>query len=178
MTVLAFVRWAFSPGGAAAYRWVLVALTIGYLAAHAQVRDRSPREGVLLLDAAGLAALALAATFVGVTAVYFAPGATTSLSLTLSAGAGWELVLLLAGFGLCAFAAVERQAGPGYLGVAVLAAFVDTAGADEGLLWWPVILLVCGMAAIGPGLRPARPLPPEPTPPGGPGETVPMPDRG
>jgi hypothetical protein len=85
-------------------------------------------------------------------------------------------VILLGGFGLCAFSAVEREPGPGFLGVAVLGLFVLSLG-GAGLLWWPLILILGGGLAIGMGLRPARPLPPEPTPPGGPAETVPLPER-
>ncbi len=147
---------------------------LGYLVAHAQVRERAPREGVLLMDAVGLAAVGLGVLVAfdgsaGVAGVISGSGG--------SAGWGWQLVLLLVGIGLAAFAAVEREGGPGLLALIVLAGFVTIAGVHDSLLWWPLILLLGGALAIGIGLRPARPLPPEPTPPGGPGETVPMPER-
>ena len=70
-------------------------------------RDHHPARAVAFADAGGLAALALALTFV-VDQVFgssplFGPGA----------GTGWELFLYACGFGLCAFSAVDRAPGPG-----------------------------------------------------------------
>jgi hypothetical protein len=76
----------------------------------------------------------------------------------------WEVVVLGAGFGLVAYAAADRAPGPAYLGVAALTAFVavSSVGADPTLEWWPILLLVVGGLMLLAGLRPARPLPPEP----------------
>jgi hypothetical protein len=166
---LAFVQWAFSPDTPTAFRWVLLLLAVVYLGAHAQVREHSHRDGVLLLDASGAAMLALALSLE-------APPLGLLFAHADFGGTWWHLVILLGGFGLCAFSAVEREPGPGFLGVAVLGLFVLSLG-GAGLLWWPLILILGGGLAIGMGLRPARPLPPEPTPPGGPAETVPLPER-
>lgn len=166
---LAFVQWAFSPDTPTAFRWVLLLLAVVYLGAHAQVREHSHRDGVLLLDASGTAMLALALSLE-------APPLGLLFAHADFGGTWWHLVILLGGFGLCAFSAVEREPGPGFLGVAVLGLFVLSLG-GAGLLWWPLILILGGGLAIGMGLRPARPLPPEPTPPGGPAETVPLPER-
>ena len=75
-------------------------------------------------------------------------------------------MLLGAGFGLVAFGAVDRSPGPAYLGVVNLVLFILTVGRDGGdtLYWWPLVLLAGGMAMLAAGLRPRRPLPPEPAP--------------
>jgi hypothetical protein len=70
-------------------------------------------------------------------------------------------VLVAVGFGLIAYGAVDRERGPVWLGVAVLAAFVLLASWGN-LLWWPLILLVIGVAAIVAGLRPTTAAPPAP----------------
>jgi hypothetical protein len=76
----------------------------------------------------------------------------------------WELVALAAGCGLIAYGAVDRAPGAAWLGVAHLLAFaiVVNASAEATLLWWPLILLLLGGGAMAAGLRPRRPLPPEP----------------
>ncbi len=35
---------------------------------------------------------------------------------------------------------------------------------DDDVLWWPLVLLAGGIAMLVAGLRPRRPLPPEPDP--------------
>ena len=54
--------------------------------------------------------------------------------------------------------------GAAWLGLAHLVAFIGaaSAGADDTLLWWPLILLALGGAVLAAGLRPRSPLPPEP----------------
>jgi hypothetical protein len=76
----------------------------------------------------------------------------------------WELVLVAAGCGLVAYGAIERSPGPAWLGVANLVVFVIAAGSlsDETLYWWPLMLILLGAGAMGAGLRPRQPLPPEP----------------
>ena len=76
----------------------------------------------------------------------------------------WEFIVLGAGCGLIAYGAVDRVPGAAWLGVAHLVGFivVASAGADDTLLWWPLILLLLGGGAMAAGLRPRRPLPPEP----------------
>ena len=63
-----------------------------------------------------------------------------------------------------AYGAVDRVPGAAWLGVAQLAGFVVAASAeaDDTLLWWPLLLLALGAAALAAGLRPRSPLPPEP----------------
>ena len=77
-------------------------------------------------------------------------------------------MLLGAGCGLIAYAGVDREPGPGYLGFVVLASFVLIAGPDArdgaSILGWPLVLLLLGGALLVIGLRPRRELPPEPGP--------------
>ncbi|MDX6725320.1 MAG: hypothetical protein QOK49_125 [Baekduia sp.] len=164
--VLAFVGWAFHPVGLATFRWVLLGLMVVFGFAAVAQRDRRLRHGVALIDAAGLAALAIALTFVQ----------ETVLLGTLSApdgggnghvGSGWELLIVAAGFGLIAYSSVDRQPGPAYLGVANLVAFaVITSLADPGdgatLLGWPLALAIAAAVLLAIGLRPTTPAPPPP----------------
>jgi peptidoglycan/LPS O-acetylase OafA/YrhL len=76
----------------------------------------------------------------------------------------WEFIVLGAGCGLIAYGAVDRVPGAAWLGLAHLVAFLAaaSAGADDTLLWWPLVLLALGGGVLVAGLRPRRPLPPEP----------------
>lgn len=176
VAVLAFVRWVIHPRGAGDYRVALLLLILTFAALHARARERRRREGVLLVDAAGVTALALGA-------LGAAPLIVVSLIGPLSAGSGgpngptgWALVPLVTGCLLVAFAAIEREPGPGFLGAATLAIFAGEAGVagftSASLLGWPLVLLVLAVVVLGAGLRPSRALPPEPGGPGG--ATVPL----
>ena len=87
----------------------------------------------------------------------------------LNPGTGWELILLATGLALVAYAGVDREPGPGYLGFVVLVLFVVLAGQPSrggaSLIGWPILLLLIGGAGVAAGLRPRRDLPPEPGPP-------------
>jgi hypothetical protein len=160
IAVLAFVDLVFDPDGPNTFRWILELLIVVYVVLHLQFRERWPRHAVHLVNAAGLAAIALALTFAGFLAVPI--GGIESEA----PGTGWELVIISAGFGLVGYAAVEREPGPGYLGFVALLLFVVLAGVpgDDGpsLVGWPLLLLLAGGAGIAAGLRPRRELPPEP----------------
>jgi hypothetical protein len=172
---VAFVDWAFSPSGPGTLRWLLLALAIAFVLAALARRDARRCESVYLIDAAGAAILALGATFVGAAVIAYTPLPDAALGfLGIPAGApggGWKLVLLAAGLGLVAYAGVDREAGPAYLGTAILLVFVVLTGipaSDGASLWfWPLVLLLVGGAAVGAGLRPRRELPPEPPGAGG-----------
>jgi hypothetical protein len=155
VAVVAFVYWAFSPHGLDTARWLLLVLAGALALATVAQRDRHPARAVALADAGGLAALALALTF--------ALEPVLNGILGPGAGAGWELFLYACGFGLCAFSAVDRVPGPGWIGVALLlATTIVAAGGETTLLGWPLALAIGAGVLLTIGLRPSRPLPPPP----------------
>jgi hypothetical protein len=146
--------WLFDSETGTAYRWLLAIYAAALVLASLPLREPARRHAEVLIDAAGLAIVSIALTsFIG-------PVEWSGLSWL------WEAVILGAGFGLVAFGALDRSPGPAYLGVANLASFVFIVGDTEGetLYVWPVVLLVAGVAMLAAGLRPRRPLPPEPSP--------------
>jgi hypothetical protein len=158
--VLAFVAWAFDPSGAQTFRWVLLLLFAVYALCAVAQRDRRPRHGVALVNAAGVAALGIGWTL--------SPAVLFLALIDAGAGApwGWELVLVAAGWGLLAFASVEREPGPAYLGVLNLLVYVVLAGIPgrDGptLLGWPLFLAIAAGVLLVVGLRPSTPAPPAP----------------
>ncbi len=145
--VVALVAWAIDPADLAPLRWPLL-LAVAVLAlATVGRRDRAPRHAAAFADAGALAALGIA----------FA-------SLDAHAGgAGWELLLFAAGFGVLAYGAVDAERVAAVLGGAVLAGAVLVAAREEGALrWWPAVLAVGGLALLAVGLRPTTPAPPPP----------------
>ncbi len=167
---LAFVPWAFDPATADPQRWVLAGLLVAYGAGVMALRDRRRRHAVQLVSAAALATLALVLSFAG---SGLALGAALIGAGLGPAGWGWELLVLLVGFGLVAYAGADDERGPAYLGAAVLAGFVLLAAppgrGGPSLLGWPLVLAAMGLAGFVIGLRPRRPLPPEPDAGAGPG---------
>jgi hypothetical protein len=167
VVVLSFVDWVFDPKGVTTFRWILLLLIGGYALASLSQRGQRPRHGVQLVNAAGLAAIALALTFLFERLFGAIAGAFGGdVAGANGAGTGWELVLVACGFGLVAYGAVDREAGPAYLGVAVLLLFAWIAGVPgrdgASLIGWPVLLLIGAGALLVAGLRPSRPLPPPP----------------
>jgi hypothetical protein len=157
VAVVATVDWIWSPGGLGPFRWVLLGLMVVYGFLAIGQRDRRLRHGVALIDAAGLAVVAISASFVLVD--WFAGEGDEAW--------GWELLILAAGFGLIAYSSVDRQPGPAYLGVLNLAAFavITSLGVTrEGatLLGWPIALAAAAAALLAVGLRPTTPAPPPP----------------
>jgi hypothetical protein len=157
LAALGLVDLLFSPG-VQTFRWLLIALVAALAAATVASRDHRPARAVAFADAGGLTALALALTFVldqlFASSPLFGPGA----------GTGWELFLYACGFGLCAFSAVDRAPGPGWIGVAVLlATTVMAAGGKATLIGWPLVLAIGAGGLLVIGLRPSRPLPPAPS---------------
>ena len=138
--------WLFGAHGGP-LRWLLALMAAALGLVSVGLHAARPRHAQQAVNAAALATLGIALTGVG-------------FDETLSAF--WQAVLLAAGLGLLAFAALERAPGPAYLGVANLVAFVVSAAGADTLYWWPLALIAAGGAMVAAGLRPRRPLPPEP----------------
>lgn len=157
VAVLALVEWLLETGAGTA-RWVLLVLFAVFALGAMGRRDRDRRHAVQLVNAAGLAALAIASSF-GLAALFglFARG-----FVGFEVGWGWELFLVVCGCGLIAYAAVDREPGPGYLGAAVLLSFALLAAGGDSILGWPLVLAAAAGAMLVIGLRPSAPLPPEP----------------
>jgi hypothetical protein len=160
VAVLAGANWLFGAASQTTYRWLLLALAVGFALASLVLRGARPRHAELMVVTGGFATLAIFVlgalrALIGVFGPVFADGILPG---------PWELVLLVAGCGLIAYGAVDRVPGAAWLGVANLAGFVvaASAGADHTLLWWPMLLLLLGGGALAAGLRPRTPLPPEP----------------
>jgi hypothetical protein len=159
-SLLSAWEWVFDPDTFAAARWLLGLSAAALVMVALALRDSSPREAELLIEAAGLAILFIALQgLIGTT--FFGdeiPNADAALPNL------WEVVVFGAGCGLVAFGALERAPGPAWIGVANLAAFVFAVGLDgtDTLYFWPALLLLVGVAMLGAGLRPRQPLPPEP----------------
>ncbi|MBA2350015.1 MAG: hypothetical protein H0V81_17200 [Solirubrobacterales bacterium] len=196
---LAFFAWASDPSPGVE-RLLLLAMALVLALAAVSRRDRRPTHAAQLANAAGLALVAIATVpLVGATASVvlldaacglggtdaraLAPtgGASvaersTSCFLEGSVGWGWELPLLVGGFGLLAYGAVDRQRGPVLVGLLVLVGFVASASGfgREGLLGWPIVLAVAAGFMLIVGLRPTTPAPPEPLGPDEPGPPLPL----
>ena len=148
--------WLFDATSAAPYRWLLAAYAAALVLASLALREPARRHAEVLIDAAGLAVAAIP--------LVLNPGEV------LFGGASipgvWEVVLLGAGFGLVAFGALDRSPGPAYLGVVNLVLFIGVVSKSDTatLYWWPLVLIAGGSTMLIAGLRPRRPLPPEPRP--------------
>ena len=158
--LLAAANWILGVDSQAVYRWLLLALAVAFAGASVVLRAGRPRHAELMVITAGLATLAIVlVASVGALVIAFAGFGGTG-------GAGflpgfWELVVLAAGCGLIAYGALERVPGAAWLGFAHLFAFVVAAssGADDTLLWWPLVLLALGAGVLAAGLRPLGPRP-------------------
>jgi hypothetical protein len=162
-----FVSWVFQPTGPGTFRAMLVVLALGFAAGAVRLRDARRRHAVQLVNAAGLVTLVLALTFLAATLVRSAaPFVPAFYGALATAAFGWKLYLLAVGLGLVAYAGVDREPGPAYIGVAVLGAFAVLVGLPVSgrgsLVGWPLFLLIIGAAGLVIGLRPREPLPPPP----------------
>jgi hypothetical protein len=163
VAILAAANWIFDAESQTFFRWLLLVLAIAYVLAALVLRGGSPRHAQLMIVTAGLGTLAipLVASLGAVAGSFFGfggPGADGFLP------GFWEFVVLAAGCGLIAYGAVDHVPGAAWLGVVHLLVFLAaaSAGADDTLLWWPLTLLALGGGVLAAGLRPRRPLPPEP----------------
>ncbi|HEV2753774.1 MAG TPA: hypothetical protein VGV36_08065, partial [Solirubrobacteraceae bacterium] len=143
-----------------AFRYLLLAGLICLVVAATVTRDAHRRQAVAFVNAGGVALAGLAATL----AAERIPALAPIGPLAEGTPWAWELVVLLGGWALLAYAAVDREPGPAYLGALVLALFAGlTVDGDGGpsLLWWPVVLVVIGLAVVACGLRPREELAPD-----------------
>jgi hypothetical protein len=175
ITLLAFADWAFGlVNPIRTFRWLLMLAALGLGALGISMRDLWPRQGVALIDAAGLAVLALALTFAVQAVVGSIAGAFGGGEAIATSGWGWELFVLAAGGALVAYAVWQRAPGPGYLGAVNLFAFVlmaQNSGGEPSLVGWPLWLLILALAVLALGLRPRpEPGPPPAAPPPPPSE--------
>jgi hypothetical protein len=161
VAVLAAANWILGADSVTFYRWLLLALALVYVLVSLVLRGGNPRHGELMVVTGGLATLSIALLAMQIALVGFLGfgGGDTDILPGF-----WELVVLAAGCGLIAYGAVDRVPGAAWLGVAHLALFIVivSAGSDDTLLWWPLVLLALGGGAMAAGLRPRQPLPPEP----------------
>jgi hypothetical protein len=163
VAILSAANWIFGADSQAVYRWLLLALALAFVLASLVLRGGDPRHAELMVITAGLATLAIAL----VASVGALVGAFAGFGDPMDEGflpGFWEFIVLGAGCGLIAYGAVDRVPGAAWLGLAHLLAFLAaaSAGADDTLLWWPLVLLALGGGVLVVGLRPRRPLPPEP----------------
>jgi hypothetical protein len=163
VALLSAANWIFGAESQTVYRWLLLLLAIVFVLASLVLRGGSPRHAELMVVTGGLATLSivLVASFGALFGAFAGFGDATEEGILPGF---WEFIVLGAGCGLIAYGAVDRVPGAAWLGVAHLVGFImaASAGADDTLLWWPLILLLLGGGAMAAGLRPRRPLPPEP----------------
>lgn len=172
--VIAFLFWVGDPG-LGTIRGLLLFLAVVFGAGGVVLHRTRQRVGVLLIDAGGVALLALGFTLAATLFNSFvSPLSARPTASSVGGPAGWELVLLLGGSALIVFAALAREPGPGFLGVGVLGLFLLEAGLEDNasLLWWPVVLAVVGIAGLAAGLL--RPGPPDAGVPARPGPAPPV----
>jgi hypothetical protein len=154
------VAWLFGTHDAETVRWVMLLALVADLFGAVVLRDRRRVHAVMIVDVAGLTAIALAFTFLAAAPL---PVDVVGAAPSSSAPWGWALVIITVGFSLVAYAGADRERGPGYLGVLTLVLFAVLAGRGEAtLLGWPLVLALVAAAFLVLGLRPTHPLPPEP----------------
>jgi peptidoglycan/LPS O-acetylase OafA/YrhL len=163
VAILAAANWILGADSQTFYRWLLLVLSLAFVLASLVLRGGNPRHAELMVIVAGLATLAI--VLVASTGALL--GAVVGFDGTQSEGflpGFWEFIVLGAGCGLIAYGAVDHVPGAAWLGLAHLVGFIAaaSAGADDTLLWWPLVLLALGGTVLVVGLRPRRPLPPEP----------------
>jgi hypothetical protein len=169
VAVEAFVSFVFKPSDPGTFRAFLVALSIAFAAGAARLRDRRRRHAVQLVSASGVMALTMALTLApGLVVGSLAAGGLLPprAAAVVAAAAGWKVYVLAVGIALVGYGGVDREPGPAYVGVAVLASFLLLDGLPgvngATLIAWPLLLLLAGAVLLAVGLRPIRPLPPEP----------------
>jgi len=145
-------------------RWLLLVVAVGYAINAVRLHTPAPRHALAFAQAAGMTFVGLATTWTGMLlplpngGAFAVPGVETNVP---APGAGWTLVLLLAGLALVGYGGVQRERGPIWIGALLLLHFCMLE-LDGGLLWWPLALFALAAALLVAGLRPSTPAPPEP----------------
>jgi hypothetical protein len=162
VAALSCVNWVTGADSLTTYRWLLAVAALAYALVSLLLRGSAPRQSVQMVNAGGLAVLAIGLT--GLLKLLFGQLSPFAGPVTELLPNGWELVVLAVGCGLVAYGAVDREPGPINLGVANLLTFLASAGlsVDDTLLYWPLLILLLGLGVMFTGLRPRSPLPPEP----------------
>jgi hypothetical protein len=148
--LLEAVNWIFDTEDPDVFRTLLaLSFAVLFLAG----LSASGRSGTVLVAAAGVTVIA--SSYVLGLLFAFVPGGPTT-------GWGWELVMLVEGVALLAYATVELEPGPAYLAFFVFVVFLMTAAAGDvplggnggpshTLVGWPLVLGIAtvGLAALG-----------------------------
>ncbi|HEY8584931.1 MAG TPA: hypothetical protein VIL49_18370, partial [Capillimicrobium sp.] len=107
--VVAGVLWVFEPSSPAPLRWVLLAAILALGVVAVRLRDHRHPQAVGLAVVAGIAAAALVQLLQWSA---FVESQGSDAGTFGGFGLGWELLILGAGFALCAFGAVDRAHRP------------------------------------------------------------------
>ncbi len=162
--VLELVNWIFGAEDIDVFR---VLLAVAFAALFAAGVATAGRVATLLVAAAGIVAVS----------GFYVIGLGLLFGATAGLGWGWELIALLEGAALAAYAATRLEPGPAYLAFFLLLLFAATAaftgdavsggvivdgeeipppGDGPSLIGWPLALAVVTVAAAAWGLRRAR----------------------
>jgi len=167
---LTLLLWVADPSPGV-QRLLLLVVALGLALAAVSRRDRRPTHAAQLANAGGIALAVIAlgpllnSFVVGVTQIGTPPGVGSFIGPAGGGiGWGWELPMLIGGFGLLAYGAIDRQRGPVLVGMLVIASWVASAAGDGrgSLLGWPLVLAIAAAFMLVVGLRPTTPAPPEP----------------
>jgi hypothetical protein len=150
--LLEAVNWIFDTEDPDVFRALL---TLSFVALFLAGLSVSGRSGVVLVGAAGVTVIA--SSYALGLLFAFVPGGPTT-------GWGWELVLLLEGVALLAYATLELEPGPAYLAFFVFLVFLMTAAsgdvplggngeASHTLVGWPLALGIATVALGALALR-------------------------
>jgi hypothetical protein len=164
------------------FQWLLIVLAVIYFAAALVLARTGRRQYLDLITAASLAAvLAAAFTFAGLAPRFGGVSAASSIPSGIpKPSQGWNIFLLVVSLLSIGFGSRGPTRGPSYIGAFGLTAFIGLVGVDAvhrisggdagGVVGWPLILLIIGIALAAAGflLRPDAD-----TGPGGPGTAGP-----
>jgi hypothetical protein len=155
-TVIAAVVGIFDADEVDTFRVLFLALAVAFALAAWRIESIDKHLSVQLVNAAGLAVLALVVTLSGVGLGFPFQVFAGSGAESANEAFGWELASLLACAALVAYAVVRREPGPGYLGaICTVYALAAAAGPSEEqtLVGWPLVLIALAAVAVVDALR-------------------------